>query len=176
MTIIEDTGQKIGQHDNIADYLRTAGIILRRQKLNTGDYILAPRISVDTKQGMEEVYGNIVQDHDRFKAECVRAMEDGTQLYILIENTDGLTCLEDVEHWHNARVDEYYNKYSFALAARRHGKTIRIPSPPVPNSRLITMMETMTERYGVRWLFCRPEETGERIVQILTCGEAAAIG
>ena len=42
----------------------------------------------------------------------------------------------------------------------------------VPNNRLIAMMETMTERYGVRWLFCRPEETGERIVQILTCGEA----
>lgn len=170
MTIIEDVGQKIGQHTNISDYCKAAGIILRRQKLNVGDYIVAPKISVDTKQGMSEVYGNLVQDHDRFRAECIRAHEDGTQLIILIENTDGQTCLDDVERWQNPRVDEYYSKYSFALAARKHGKPLRIPSPPVPNKRLIRMMETMTDRYGVRWMFCRPDQTGEMIVQLLTGG------
>ena len=170
MTIIEDTGQKKGEHLNVSQYCEAAGIILRRQKLNVGDYIIAPKISVDTKQGMGEVYGNLVQDHDRFRAECVRAMEDGTRLYILIENTDGISCLDDVERWMNPRVDEYYSKYSFALAARKHGKQIRIPSPPVPNKRLVRMMETMTERYGVRWMFCRPEETGGMIVRLLTEG------
>ena len=69
MTIIEDVGQKQGQHVNISEYCKAAGIILRRQKLNVGDYIIAPKISVDTKQGMGEVYGNLVQDHDRFRAE-----------------------------------------------------------------------------------------------------------
>ena len=170
MTIIEDTGQKKGEHLNVSQYCEAAGIILRRQKLNVGDYIVAPKISVDTKQGMGEVYGNLVQDHDRFRAECVRAQEDGTRLYILIENTDGISCLDDVERWINPRVDEYYSKYSFALAAKKHGKQIRIPSPPVPNKRLVRMMTTMSERYGVRWVFCRPEETGEMIVRLLTEG------
>ena len=170
MTIIEDVGQKQGQHVNISEYCKAAGIILRRQKLNVGDYIIAPKISVDTKQGMGEVYGNLVQDHDRFRAECVRAQEDGTVLWILIENEDGLTCLADVERWQNPRVDEYYSKYSFALAARKHGKQIKIPSPPVPNKRLIRMMETMSERYGVRWVFCRPDQTGEMIIKLLTEG------
>lgn len=170
MTIIEDTGQKLGQHDNVSAYCKANGIILRRQKLNVGDYIIAPRISIDTKQGMGEVYGNLVQDHDRFRAECIRAQEDGTQLIILIENNDGITCLDDVERWHNPRVDEYYSKYSFALAAKKYGRNIRIPAPPVPNKRLITMMYTMSDRYGVRWMFCRPNETGMVLVQLLTGG------
>ena len=170
MTIIEDTGQKKGEHENIAEHLREAGIILRRQKLNVGDYIVAPKVSVDTKQGMAEVYGNLVQDHDRFRAECIRAQEDGTQLYILIENTDGLTCLDDVERWQNPRVDEYYSKYSFVLAARKRGRDLKVPSPPVPNKRLVRMMETMAERYGVRWVFCRPDQTGEMIIRLLTEG------
>ena len=170
MTIIEDVGQKIGQHTNISDYCKAAGIILRRQKLNVGDYIVAPKISVDTKQGMSEVYGNLVQDHDRFRAECVRAHEDGTQLIILIENTDGQTCLDDVERWQNPRVDEYYSKYSFALAARKHGKPLRIPAPPVPNKRLIRMMETMSDRYGVSFQFCTPLESAQRIMEILNNG------
>ena len=170
MTIIEDTGQKKGEHVNIAQYCQEHGVILRRQKLNVGDYIIAPKISVDTKAGMGEVYGNLVQDHDRFRAECIRAQEDGTTLFILIENEDGQTCIDDVEHWQNPRVDEYYSKYSFALAARKHGKKIKIPSPPVPNKRLIRMMETMSERYGVRWVFCRPNQTGEMIIRLLTEG------
>lgn len=170
MTIIEDTGQKKGEHLNISQHMEKRGIILRRQKLNVGDYIIAPSVSVDTKQGMGEVYGNLVQDHDRFRAECVRAQEDSTRLYILIENEDGMICLDDVERWQNPRVDEYYSRYSFAMAAKKHGKNIRIPSPPVPNKRLIRMMETMSERYGVRWVFCRPEETGEMIVKLLTGG------
>lgn len=167
MTIIEDTGQKIGEHSNISDYCQKAGIIIRRQKLNVGDYIIAPYVSVDTKQGMEEVYGNLVQDHDRFRAECVRAMEDGTQLYILIENTDGMRELDDVRRWKNPRTGAYYSKCSFAIDAKKHGKNIRIPSPPVSNERLIRMMRTMTDRYGVQWVFCHPDETGETIVKLL---------
>ena len=168
MTIIEDVGQKQGQHDNIKQFCQGRGIILRRQKLNTGDYILAPKIAVDTKQGMGEVYSNLIQDHERFRRECIRAQEDGTVLVILIENDDGMRCLDDVSGWDNPRVHEYYEKYAFALSARKKGKDIKIPAPPVNNNRLIKMMETMTERYGVRWMFCDRSETGRKVVEILS--------
>ena len=168
MTIIEDVGQKQGQHENIRLHCEGKGIILRRQKLNTGDYILAPRIAVDTKQGMGEVYGNLVQDHDRFRNECVRAQEDGTVLVILIENDEGMRCLDDVEFWDNPRVHKYYEEYAWALAARKNGKTVKLPAPPINNKRLIKMMETMTERYGVQWMFCSYEETGAKVVEILS--------
>lgn len=169
MTIIEDVGQKQGQHENIRLHCEGKGIILRRQKLNTGDYILAPRIAVDTKQGMGEVYGNLVQDHDRFRNECVRAQEDGTVLVILIENDEGMRCLDDVERWDNPRVHKYYEEYAFALAAKKKGKySGKIPAAPISNKRLIKMMETMTERYGVQWMFCSYEETGAKVVEILS--------
>ena len=168
MTIIEDTRNKDGQHDNIHQYCEGKGIILRRSKLDTGDYILAPRIAVDTKQGMTEVYGNLIQDHERFRRECIRAQEDGTILVILVENDDNIRCLDDVEHWDNPRVHEYYKNYAWALAAKKKGKAVKIPSPPVNNNRLIKMMETMTERYGVRWMFCDRSETGQKVVEILS--------
>ena len=169
MTIIEDVGQKQGQHENIKTYCEAHGIIQRRQKLNTGDYILAPKITVDTKQGMGEVYSNIVgKEHERFRNECIRAQEDGTTLVILIENDDGMRCLDDVEWWDNPRVHEYYEKYAFALSARKAGKNIKIPAPPVNNKRLIKMMMTMTERYGVLWMFCDRSETGKKVVEILS--------
>lgn len=168
MTILEDVGQKVGQHDNIRHHCEQAGIILRRQKLNVGDYISAPRIAVDTKQGMQEVYSNLVQDHDRFRAECIRAQEDGTRLIILVENDDGIRQLDDIETWMNPRVNAYYEKFSFALAAQKHGKAIKVPSPPINNKRLIRMMETMSERYGVEWAFCSYAETGAKVVELLS--------
>ena len=168
MTIIEDTGQQAGQHENIRQYCEAHGIILRRQKLNTGDYIVAPKVSVDTKKGMEEVYNNLVQDHDRFRRECIRAQEDGTRLIILIENSDGFRCLDDVLLWQNPRVDKYYEKYAFALAAQKHGKTLKIPKPPMDNKRLVRIMETMSDRYGVEWMFCSHTETGAKVVEILS--------
>ena len=169
MTIIEDTGQQAGQHENIRAYCEQHGIILRRQKLNVGDYIIAPKVSVDTKKGMEEVYNNLVQDHDRFRRECIRAQEDGTRLIILIENNDGFRSLDDVLLWRNPRVDKYYEKYAFALAAHKHGKSdIRIPKPPMDNKRLVRIMETMHDRYGVEWMFCSTAETGAKVVEILS--------
>ena len=168
MTIIEDVGQKQGQHENIRLHCEGKGIILRRQKLNTGDYILAPRIAVDTKQGMGEVYSNLVQDHDRFRNECIRAQQDGTVLVILIENNEGLRCLDDVERWDNPRVYDYYHKYAYALAANKQGKNLKVPAPPISNKRIVKMMETMTERYGVQWQFCSYEETGAKVVEILS--------
>ena len=169
MTIIEDTGQQAGQHENIRAYCEQHGIILRRQKLNVGDYIIAPKVSVDTKKGMEEVYNNLVQDHDRFRRECIRAQEDGTRLIILIENSDGFRSLDDVLLWRNPRVDKYYEKYSFALAAHKHGKSdIRIPKPPMDNKRLVRIMETMHDRYGVEWMFCSRAETGAKVVELLS--------
>ena len=170
MTILEDVNQKVGQHENISEWCREHGIILRRQKLNVGDYIITPGTSVDTKQGMQEVYSDIVSDHERFRAECIRAQEDGTRLVILIENTDGLKTIEDVANWVNPRYVKWEKENHFLLEAQKSGKfkKQRIPPSPVPVDRLQKMMEAMTAKYGVEWQFCTPEESGERIFNILS--------
>ena len=169
MTIYEDVGNKLGQHDNIAAWCEANGVTIRRQKLNTGDYCLPPRISVDTKKGMQEVYQDIVNDHDRFRAECIRAQDDGILLVILIEDEE-IGCLEEAKRWQNPRRKKWERDNAFIARAQEKGKMLnhKIPKPPVPSDRLVGMMEAMTMKYGVVFTFCHPDDTGETIYNILT--------
>lgn len=173
MTIIEDCNQKIGKHQNISDYCKEHGITLRRQKLNVGDYQSPPRVAIDTKFGMAEIYSDIVSDHERFRNECLRAQEDGITLVILIESED-ITSLEEAKHWKNPRITQYERTYGLVLRAQKAGKMLdkKIPKPPVPSERLVGMMEAMTMKYGVIFTFCHPRNTGEEVCRILTGGES----
>ncbi|MFV0527738.1 MAG: hypothetical protein ACK5MN_03310 [Lachnospiraceae bacterium] len=151
MHIIEDTGQKKGQHDTKNDWWKAENIEVNRCKLPYGDYALPPKIAVDTKRDIDEVAGNIGNDNTRFKNECIYAKECGAQLYILVENTDGITCVDDVEKWKNPR---------------------RFVSPKcIDGIRLAKSMRTMTARYGVEFRFCTPEESAWEVLQLLTGGE-----
>ena len=165
MTIIEDTGQKVGYHDNVKDWCESHGVILRRQKLNVGDYQSPPRVAVDTKQGMMEVYSNVVHDHGRFKAECVRAMEDGIRLVILIEDEE-ITSMEEAKNWQNPLLEKYSAHIAYNKWLKDHGK--KAPTkPPVLSSKLVGVMEAMSMKYGVEWQFCHPDDTGRVIYEIL---------
>lgn len=132
-------------------------------------------VSVDTKRNIEELYGNLVggknkskngNEHERFRNECILAKENGCQLYILVENTDGVTSLDDFNKWKN---EQGYKRYAnMRHRAFKNGWTS--PKPPVPNASLVKMMKTMTERYGVEFLFCKPEEAAEMVEKLLTGG------
>ena len=147
-------------------------MILLRQKLNVGDYILAPAISIDTKKGLPEVYADIVSDHERFRNECIRAQEDGTRLVILIED-EHIKTLEEAKKWRNPRIQKYERDYGLIARAQKAGKMLehKIPKPPVPSERLVGMMEAMSMKYGVEWEFCHPDQTGETICKILMEGK-----
>ena len=112
---------------------------------------MPPLISIDTKANMAEIANNIGSDHKRFKHECVAAKEAGCQLIILVENTDGIESVEDVHTWINP--DLVYRPRS------------------ITGDRLQKAMITMSERYGVRFEFCRPEESAKRIIELLGAGE-----
>lgn len=149
MVIIEDTRQQATKHAIKHGYFTAAGIGLIRCKLPFGDYALPPAVSVDTKADMAEIAGNIggAAEHRRFRAECQAAQEAGCQLVILVENDDGIECLDDVRHWVNPRLSQ---------------------SPhAITGERLMKAMRTMTERYGVRFEFCAPHEAGRRVMEIL---------
>lgn len=169
MTLIEDVGQKVGQHDNIAAFCAQNGIILRRQKLNVGDYQLAPRVSIDTKKGMQEIYSDVVSDHERFRNECIRAQEDGIRLVILIEDSK-ITNLDEARKWKNPRYAKWERDNRFVLEAQKAGRMLsyKVPRAPVESDRLVNMMCAMSMKYGVEWQFCRPEDTGQTILKILT--------
>lgn len=147
MTIIEDTRQKKDMHTIKHDGFEQMGVTLTRCKLPYGDYALPPRVSVDTKADLDEIAQNIGTDHKRFKDECIAARDAGCQLIILVENTLGITCVDEVHKWINPEL---------------------VYHPRVINGdRLEKAMKTMSARYGVRFEFCRPEEAAQRIIQLL---------
>ena len=151
MVIIEDTRQKSGMHELKHSHFNEMGVQLVRNMLPFGDYAMPPTISVDTKANMDEIAQNIGSDHQRFKRECIAARDAGCQLIILVENTEGISSVKDVHKWINP--DLIYRPRA------------------ITGERLQKAMITMSERYGVRFEFCEPEESAKRIIELLGVGE-----
>lgn len=149
MVIQEDTRQQAGKHDIKHAYFADHGVDLVRCKLPFGDYAPIPPVSIDTKNSMDEIAGNICgKEHRRFINECRAAKEAGCKLIILVENTIGISDISQVHTWINPRVI-YSDKC-------------------VQGPRLQKAMKTISERYGVRFMFCQPEEAGKKIKELLS--------
>ena len=144
MVLYEDTRQQAGKHKNIHAYCEQVGIKIIRQALNVGDYQIAGKgdISVDTKQDVLELAGNVFQDHKRFKSECMRAQECGIQLIILIEEQlPGGRLVNWRPSVGNVRFDP---------------------------ATLRKAMITMQHEYGVKFRFCDGRSTGKQLIEYLT--------
>lgn len=79
MIFQRDTRDKPGKHGNVEDFLLANGHKVVRSKLYVGDITLLDRQStcIDLKQDLTEVCGNLCQQHERFRAELLRAQEAG---------------------------------------------------------------------------------------------------
>ena len=79
-----------------------------RSKLLAGDYILANNgsISVDTKQDLSEMYGNLIQDHTRLGNEIKLAQGCNIKLIFLIEHGEDIKTMQDVLQWVNPQVEK----------------------------------------------------------------------
>lgn len=196
--LIEDTRQKMGHHDNVSSFCSERGIRMIRMWLRYGDYALLTvpewiddadawirdrilhkkredvlehigKVCVDTKFGLSEVYGNLVQEHDRFAAECDGAYADGFRLIVLIEEPC-IRSVDDVHTWVNPQVALYE-----ALAKKhQRGNCMGNKLPkrkPVDSPRLERMMKTFAEHHHCEWRFCRMNKTGETLMEILGVNE-----
>lgn len=167
MIIIEDTRNRTNKHRNIHKYCKENGIEIIRSKMVVGDYTLPidQTVCIDTKKDMVEVYGNLIQQHTRFRFECIRAHELGIKLIVLVEQPF-IETLADVEHWQNPLV----RKWEYINCAHEHGKmlNVHIPKkPPVSSKNIAVIMSTMQKRYGIEWQFCAKADTGRKIIEIL---------
>lgn len=172
MILLEDTRNPISKHKNIHDWCDANSIRIERTKLYVGDYTLPTnqKICIDTKADMQEVYGNVIQSHARFKAELLRAQAANIKLIILVEQA-GLKTLTDVCEWENPRLA----RWKKVTEAHADGKmlTVKVPnSPPISSPSLASRMNRMAERYGVEWQFCDKADTGKRIIEILEGGKS----
>lgn len=168
MKIIQcDSRQKRKHHDRKERYFEKQGYKLVHSKMLVGDYCIPSNgsVVVDTKANLTELYGNLIQQHERFHNECVLAQEAGIKLYILIESKDGIKNVDDVRKWKNPQMFRYYK------AKRKAERTgTKIPKPPASNVQLIKIMHSMNRDYGVEFIFCSPQESGAKVVELLTGG------
>lgn len=154
MALIEDTRQQRGKHGLKATYFDANGESVVRCALPVGDYQRPAKVAVDTKKDIVELGVDVKKDHERFSRECKRAQRLGTLLVVLVENEDGVRCLDDLEQW--VEPDESFERRN------KSGKAVRYTGRTIARA-----CRSMHERYGVRFGFCAPHESGQRVLDIL---------
>ena len=155
-TLQIDTRQQEAKHSAKHGYFASLGIHCVRTKLYVGDYMFVGGVrAVDTKRDLQELAADIDRDHDRFRRELVNAKEAGISLTVLVENAHGIRSLSDLAAWREPDAD---------FARRRNAKR------RIEGMRLAKACATMSDRYGVSWAFCAPEDAGAMVIGILTGG------
>ena len=133
-------------------------------KLLVGDYMILdnPRLIIDRKQNLQELCGNVCQQHERFKKELVKAMQANIQLIILVEHGPDVKSIEDVYFWQNPRKHEVRWRMV-------NGKRERyvVSAKAVDGNQLYKSLCTIRDRYNVRFEFCEKKDTGRRIMELL---------
>lgn len=152
MIIQVDTRERAQAIESILSTFDKNNIKWFRSKMVVADYCTLenPRLAIDRKQTLGEVANNLCQQHERFRAELIRAQDLGIQLVLLIEHSSAIKCLSDVRGWNNPR---------------------RKLSPyALDGWGLYDRLMTIKHKYGVSIYFCDKRQTGDMIIKILTHG------
>lgn len=140
--IIEDTRNHVDIWADTRRDLEDIGVGTYRSKLAVGDYAPPPPIAIDTKRGFAELCQNFCSsDHGRVRSEILRAQAMGTQLIFLVID-DAATSIDDAKNWHN-------------------------PFGFISGERLFKTLDTVSKRYGVRFIFCKPSQAATTIKGLL---------
>lgn len=165
MQIQVDTREHKAEWERIQRQFDDMGIKYFRSKMYVGDYqsLDNPRLVIDRKKDLLELCGNVCQQHERFKAELIRAMQQNIKIVILVEHGEDIKTLEDVYFWENPRKHEVIWKTV-------NGKKVRTvrSEKAVDGIQLYRSLLTIRDRYNVDFVFCEKHETGKKIVEILS--------
>ena len=164
MHIQIDTREHTGQVERIEKQLDALGVKHFRSKLYVGDYqsLDNPRLIVDRKKDLQELIGNVTQQHERFTRELIRAQEKGIKLIILCEHGEGIQNLIDVYFWDNPRL----HITRWITKDGRPQKILQYPRATKGES-LYKSLLTIRDKYGVSFEFCEKKDTGYRIKELL---------
>ena len=165
MIIQVDSREKPKAITKILSEFEKQGIKHISSKLYIADYMSYdnPRLVIDRKQNLAELCGNVCQQHKRFRDELLRAQENGIKLIVLCEHGGQIRALEDVHKWQNPRRKQrVYNPTA--------GRWVEYETNAMTGEKLQKVLTTMQEKYGCEFLFCSKENTGKRIVEILSGG------
>lgn len=164
MQIQVDTREHTKEWERIQKQFDELGIQYFRSKMFVGDYqsLDNPRLVIDRKKDLQELCGNVCQQHERFKAELIRAMEQGIKIIILCEHGPDIQSVEDVYFWENPRR----TAVKWKTIDGKKVKTV-VSAKAVNGNQLYKSLDTIHKRYNVDFVFCQKHETGKKIVEIL---------
>lgn len=165
MDIQIDTREKQRAIRKIIKTFDENGVKHFSSKLLVGDYMSLdnPRLIIDRKQNLQELCGNVCQQHERFKKELIKAIDAGIQLVILVEHGSDVKNLEDVWFWQNPRKHEV----RWRMINGKREKYV-VSAKAVDGKQLYKSMCTIRDRYNVRFEFCEKKDTGTEIMRILS--------
>jgi ERCC4-type nuclease len=142
--IIVDTREK--GHKKILEYFDKVGQDYIVSKLDAGDYMLYKDYTtiIDKKDGLLELSGNLcnTKEHERVKREIAKARELGCENFIFLIQDNKIKSLEDINNW--------ASKYT-----------------KVKGSTLLKIMNTMKQKYGVRFIIVPRAKMGATIINLL---------
>ena len=152
MTIQIDSREKPKAIKQIVSHFNKTGTKYFISKLPVGDYISLDnaKLSIDRKQNLSELCGNVCQQHERFVSELKRANEFGIKLIILCEHGGKIKSLESVQEWVNPRL--------------------KVSKMAMSGERLYKVLLTLSIKYDLDFQFCKKADTGRRIIEILSNG------
>jgi ERCC4-type nuclease len=141
MILIEDSRNKIGKHDNILRYCKDNGIEVQRKVLNVGDYMLPQGTkAIDTKADIEELANDLFRDSKELNKKYKKCYHNKIKLIVLTE--EPIKDIEELKKWKS-----------------KHSKI---------NGRfLVYLIHTLQISYGIRFIFCNPQDTGAKILELL---------
>ena len=142
--IIVDTREK--GHKKILEHFDKVGQGYIVSKLDAGDYMVFKHFKtiIDKKDGLLELSHNLCNslEHERLKREIQKARDLGCEDFIFLIQDNKIKTAEDIKNWSSPRT-------------RVKGET------------LLKIMNTMKERYGVRFMIVPKKDMGKTIISLL---------
>lgn len=152
--ILTDTRQQKESH--IIKEFDKQGILHIRTGLLSADYMavrydnkqgfyLDYSVLIDTKKDLEEIANNLcnTNSHERLKREIFKGKDLGAKEFIFIIGENKIKTAEDIKNWSS-------------------------PHTKVRGETLLKIMNTMKERYGVRFMIVPKKDMGKVIIDLLT--------
>ena len=151
--ILTDTRQR--KEDHILKEFNKQGLLHIRTGLPSADYMVVRydpmkkfyldySTLIDTKKDLEEISSNLcnTQNHERIKREIAKGKELGCQNFVFLIGDNKIKSIQDLQNWTSNRTK-------------------------VKGEVLVKVMSTMRERYGCRFIICKKNDMGKKIIQLL---------
>ena len=130
----------------VTDYFDKHNIKWIRNKLYSGDVKLLndTKVIIDLKANLEEIAHNLcnTQEHSRIHRELDRAREVGCEKFIFLIKEDKIKTIDDLQNWTSKRTK-------------------------VKGETLLKIMQTMSKKYGIRFIIVPKKNMGEMIINLL---------